>query len=77
MHTPVLEQPLNELQMELLELFARQISQEELLEIKTLLSQYFAEKAMKEMDREWKEKGFNKETEEQWLNDHLRTPYKR
>jgi hypothetical protein len=77
MHTPVLSQPLNELQMELLELFARQISDEELMEIKTMLSNYFAEKAMKEMEQEWKGKGYTQETEKQWLSEHLRTPYQR
>ncbi len=77
MHAPVLEQPLNELQLELLELFARQISQEDLIEIKSLLSNYFAEKAMKEMEQEWKDKGYTEETEKQWLNEHMRTPYER
>lgn len=77
MHTPVLSQPLNELQMELLELFARQISDEELMDIKTMLSNYFAEKAMKEMEQEWKAKGYTEETEKHWLSEHMRTPYQR
>lgn len=77
MHTPVLENPLTELQKELLELFARKISDEDLKQLKLLFSNYFAQKAMNEMEKAWKEKGYNEETEKKWLNEHMRTPYKR
>jgi len=77
MGAAVIEKPLNELQIGLLELFARQVSEEDLKQLKLLFSNYFAQKAMGEMEAVWKEKGFNEETEKQWLNEHMRTPYQR
>jgi len=77
MQTPVLEQPLTELQMELLELFARQISEEDLKQLRVMFSTYFANKAMGEMEKSWKERGYDEQTEKEWLNEHIRTPYKR
>ena len=72
MPTPVLEKPLNELQMELLELlFARQISEEDLKQLKLIISNYFAQKATSEMERAWKERGYTEETEKQWLDECL------
>jgi hypothetical protein len=66
---------LTNLQLELLKIFSRDLPDEELLEIKNILSAYFAEKATKEMDRLWDEKGWTQETMQQWLNEHMRTPY--
>jgi hypothetical protein len=77
MHTPVLENPLTELQMELLELFARKVSEEDLKQLRLLFSNYFAQKAMNEMEKVWKEKGYTEETEKEWLKEHMRAPYKR
>lgn len=77
MQTPVLEQPLTELQMELLELFARQISDEDLKQLRLMFSTYFANKAMGEMEKVWIERGYDEQTEKEWLNEHMRTPYKR
>jgi hypothetical protein len=77
MHAPVLEKPLTELQMDLLELFARQVSEEDLKHLRLMFSNYFAQKATGEMERVWKERGYTEETEKQWLNEHMRTPYKR
>jgi hypothetical protein len=68
---------LTNLQLELLKIFSRELPDEELLEIKNILSAYFAEKATKEMDRLWDEKGWTQETMQQWLNEHMRTPYKK
>ncbi len=65
---------LSNLQLELLNIFSRNLPDEELLEIKSILSAYFAEKATKEMDRLWDEKGWTQETMQQWLNEHMRTP---
>ena len=68
---------LSNLQLELLKIFSRNISDEQLLEIKAILSAYFAEKATKEMDRLWDERGWTQETMQQWLKEHMRTPYKK
>ncbi len=66
-------QPFSDLQLELLKLYARQVSEQDLLEIKRLLAQYFLDKASDQADQVWEEKGL---TEEEILSQHRRTPYK-
>lgn len=68
---------LTNLQLELLKIFSRDLPEEELLEIKQILSAYFAEKATREMDRLWDERNWSQQTMQQWLNEHMRTPYKK
>lgn len=67
--TTTLAKPLTNLQFELLKFFQYEVKDEELLEIKRLLSDYFAKKAMDDMDNLWKEKGWSNETMDTWLND--------
>ena len=69
----VLKKTLTNLQTELLELYARNIPDEYLKDIKQLIAEYFAEKATSEADKVWAEKNYN---EDELLNMHLRTPYK-
>ncbi len=69
--------PLTNLQLELLKLFSSPVSNDELLEIKDLLVQYFANKAMDLADEVWEKNEWNEKDEKNFLNDHLRTPYKR
>jgi hypothetical protein len=64
---------LSNMQKELLKLYATNIPDEELQEIKLLLSNYFAEKATKEVDKLWEEKNWNKETMNKWANEHNRS----
>ena len=71
------KQPLTNLQLELLELYAHHVSDDELMEIKLLLSNYYAQKAMQEADKVWNEKGYDQNTMNEWLNTHMRTPYKK
>ena len=66
---------LTNLQLELLKLFNRELPEEQLLEIKQILTQYFANKATEEMDRLWDEKGWSTETMEKWTQTHMRTKY--
>ena len=63
---------LTNLQMELLKIFSIQLEEQQLKEIRTLLSRYFAENATAEMDRLWKERGWSSETVQQWAKEHLR-----
>lgn len=65
---------LSNLQIELLKYFAYDISDEQLVEIKLLLSNYFAEKATQRMDELWEERGWSEETMRQWGQEHMRTP---
>lgn len=61
--------PLNGLQRELLKVFSVDIDDQELLEIKDLLTQYFANRLEKEASRVWKERGYNDKTIDDLIND--------
>ena len=71
-----IQAPLTNLQLELLKLFTKPVSEADLLEIKKIIVQYFANKAMDLADKVWDENKWNKEDEKKFLNDHLRTQYK-
>lgn len=70
----VLSKPLSNLQIELLQLYSQDVSQEDLLAIKRLLARYFADRASDEMDRLWDEKGWTNNTMEDWLSDESELP---
>jgi len=70
------KQPLTALQLELLKLFARDVEESDLIEIKKLLIQYFANKAMDATDKVWEQNKWNEKDECRFLNEHIRTPYK-
>ncbi|SFQ17335.1 hypothetical protein [Parafilimonas terrae] len=63
-------------QLDLLKLFSREMPEENWIEIKTLISKYFAEKASDEMDKLFEENGWGEEKIEEWSKEHMRTPYK-
>lgn len=68
---------LSNIQLELLKTFGRDIPDEQLLEIKQLLAEYFAQKATEAMDAVWKDKNFDENTIQEWKSTHMRTPYNR
>ena len=72
-----IKQPLTSLQLELLKLFARDIDENDLIEIKKLLIQYFANKAMDAADKVWEQNKWNEQDENRFLNEQNRTPYNR
>ncbi len=51
---------LSNMQVELLKLYANNISEENLYEVKLLLANYFAEKATQAMDKVWEEQGLDR-----------------
>jgi hypothetical protein len=65
--TANIRHPLNPLQLELLEMYARNVSVQDLQAIKLWLSEFFAQKAIAEADRLWDENGYSQETMEEWL----------
>lgn len=71
-----LNYPLSNMQIELLKLFARDIEEQDLKEIKDLITVYLAKKLTDEADKVWNDKGWTNETMDQFLNTHMRTPYK-
>lgn len=66
-----LNYPLTNLQLELLKLFAMDVKNEDLIEIKKRIAFYFASKAIALADSQWENID-----EEKLLNSHLRTEYK-
>lgn len=67
---------LNAVQLHLLKMFARPMDEQDLAAIKSLLSNYYAQKVDAESEKLWDEKGMSQQTIDDLLNTHLRTPYK-
>lgn len=63
-------QPLSNLQLELLKIYARNVSEQDLVQIKLILGQYFADKASDLADKIWVEKDL---TEGKILGKHNRS----
>jgi hypothetical protein len=74
MHPQALSYQFSNIQLELLKLYTRNISDEDLVAIKDLLAQFFAKKATHLANKAWDEKGLNADD---ILNTHIRTPYKK
>jgi hypothetical protein len=68
--------PLTNLQLELLKIFSREVSEVDLLEIRKMLARYFAEKAINLADQVWDANKWTEKDEERFLNEHARTTYK-
>ncbi|MDO7846799.1 hypothetical protein Q5H92_10560 [Hymenobacter sp. M29] len=62
-------QPLTNLQQELLKLYARQVSEMDLLNIDTLIGQYFAQRLTRLADHAWEQQGWTAQTMHDWLNE--------
>jgi hypothetical protein len=67
--------PLSNLQLELLKVFSFDLEEQQLLEIKEILSDYFADKATQEMDALFAKNAWGEEKIEEWSKQHLRTKY--
>jgi hypothetical protein len=55
-------------QLELLRLYSSNIPDDVLLEMRDVLSRFFAEKASNEMDKLWDEREWSDDTMREWLN---------
>jgi hypothetical protein len=71
MNTTIAKAPLNESQILLLQAFARMKSEEEKIDIQTILLDYYRKK----VDSDAKNISFSEEKIEEILNSHYRTPY--
>ena len=67
-----IQQPLTNVQLELLKTFAHDLSEEELLQLQELLANFFAEKAIEAANQTWDEKGWNNEKVDRLLDTKLR-----
>lgn len=73
MEIQTVKQPLSNIQLKLLQLFAQNVSDEDLKAIQRMIVRYFAEKATAFANTDWDEKGY---TSEAFKAEHMRTPYK-
>jgi len=71
-----IQQPLSNLQLELLRLFSQEVEEQDLHAIKQLIAKYFAEKAMDAADKVWDEKGWTEEDSHRLAHTRMRTSYK-
>jgi len=65
--------PLTNLQLELLQTFRYELSEAQLVEIRDLLTRYFAEKVSDEIDALFEANDWGDETIEAWSEEHMRT----
>ena len=56
---PNIKTPFSNLQMEMLRLFAEDVPEYDLLEIKKMIAKYFFDKAAKEAELVWQERGYD------------------
>jgi len=68
---------LNTTQLELLQLFNTNLTDDEWLEVKRMFVKFLAEKVKRLADEEWDEKGWTAEDMKRLSQEHMRTPYKR
>jgi hypothetical protein len=68
METTVVHPPLSNIQVELLKLFSVDISDKELLELRTIMVNFFLERARDKADIIWKAKNYSNEQLMQHLN---------
>lgn len=64
--------PLSNIQAELLKLYANNLSDEDLFEIRMMLGKYFAKKATEAMDNIWDKNNLSEQDMINWTNEHNR-----
>ena len=64
----VLNYPLSNVQVELMKLFSTNLSDNELIELKNMLSAFYANKAIAQADAIWDKKGLTDQDMDMWLN---------
>lgn len=68
----VAQQSLTNLQLELLKVFSRPVSDDEVKSIQKMLSNYFAEKAMDLADNAWDKNGWTANDSNTFMNEQNR-----
>jgi hypothetical protein len=71
-----LNAPLTNAQLEVVQMFSLNLSEDELQELKHLLIAYKAARLSRKADEIWESKGWTQETMDNFLQTHMRTPYK-
>lgn len=70
------KQPLTNVQLEILKTFSYQLSEQDLLEMKTLLANFFAKRAILLADKVWDEQQWDDQKVAGLLNTKLRSRIK-
>lgn len=65
----MLKNALTNLQLEILKLYSTDMSEEELNELKKILAENYARKAIREADKIWSEGNFTESDMENWLHE--------
>lgn len=68
----VIKQPLSNVQLEILKAFSHNLTEEELIDFRQTIAQYFANKAIRTANKVWEEKGWTDEDVETMLNSKMR-----
>jgi hypothetical protein len=64
--------PLSNVQMELLKMYATDVPDEQLAELKAVIADFFAAKAVQAANKVWQEKNYSAATMDEWLNKDVR-----
>ena len=64
---------LSNLQSELLKLYAYNVSDDQLRDIRKMLADYFAGQIDTEMDQLWESNAWDEQTIESWKSEHMRS----
>lgn len=67
-----IKQPLTNAQLEILKAFSHNLSEEDLTDLRRMLADFFAEKAIAEANKAWDEKGWTDEDVDRLLTTKLR-----
>lgn len=70
------QEPLTNLQREILKVYKADLSETELQEVKEILSDYLTKRAIKLADEAWDKQHWNNQKAEELLQQKMRTPYK-
>ena len=62
-------QRLSNVQIELLKLYATDLSEEDLQELRQQLAQFYARKSVQKANEAWQEKGLTQEDMDKWLEE--------
>jgi predicted metal-binding transcription factor (methanogenesis marker protein 9) len=63
----MLQKSLTNVQLEILKLYSTDMSEEELIDLKKLLAENYAQKSVEEADKIWKEKGLSDSDMKNWI----------
>jgi hypothetical protein len=61
--------PLSNVQMELLKLYATNLPESDLYELKAMLAKFYANRSIRLADKIWDERGLTNQDMKQWLNE--------